>query len=118
VLWGVVAAVTNFIPYVGAWACSVILAAVALIHFDSFRQALLVLVVFQGLNLVEGGVLTPKLVGSRLRLNPVVVFTSVLFWGWIWGVPGAILAVPVTATVKIACDHIEGLAPLGEFLGN
>jgi predicted PurR-regulated permease PerM len=117
VLWGVVAGVTNFIPYVGAWACSLILAAVALIHFDSFRQALLVLLVFQGLNLLEGGVLTPRLVGARLSLNPVVVFTSVLFWGWIWGVPGAILAVPVTASVKIMCDHIEGLAPVGEFLG-
>jgi predicted PurR-regulated permease PerM len=117
VLWGVLAGVTNFIPYVGAWTCSIILAAVALIHFDSVRQALLVVLVFQGLNLVEGGVVTPRLVGARLSLNPVVVFTSVLFWGWIWGVPGAILAVPVTACVKIACDHIEGLAPVGEFLG-
>jgi predicted PurR-regulated permease PerM len=118
VLWGVVAGVTNFIPYVGAWVCSIVLAAVALIHFDSVRQALLVLLVFQVLNLLEGGVVTPRLVGARLSLNPVVIFTSVLFWGWIWGVPGAILAVPVMATVKIACDHIEGLAPVGEFLGD
>jgi predicted PurR-regulated permease PerM len=118
VLWGVLAAVTNFIPFVGAWACSIILAAVALIHFDSLGRALLVLAVFQGLNLIEGGVVTPRLVGARLSMNPVVVFTSVLFWGWIWGVPGAILAVPVTASVKIACDHIEGLSPVGEFLGH
>jgi len=118
VLWGVLAGVTNFVPYAGAWACSIILAAVALIHFDSIRQVLLVVLVFQGLNLVEGGVVTPRLVGARLSLNPVVVFTSVLFWGWIWGVPGAILAVPLMASVKIACDHIEGLSPVGEFLGD
>ena len=56
--------------------------------------------------------------GESLSLNPVVVFTAVLFWGWIWGVPGALLAVPITASLKIACDHIEGLAPVGEFLGH
>ena len=116
-LWGVLAAVTNFVPFVGAWACSLILAAVALLHFESLERALLVLAVFQGLNLVEGGIVTPRLVGSRLSLNPVVVFTSVLFWAWIWGVPGAILAVPITASVKIACDHIDGLSAVGELLG-
>jgi predicted PurR-regulated permease PerM len=58
------------------------------------------------------------LIGRQLSLSPVVVFTSVLFWGWIWGIPGALLAIPVTAVIKIACDHIEGLSALGEFLGH
>jgi predicted PurR-regulated permease PerM len=117
-LWGVVAGVTNFIPILGALACTAILAAVALVHFDSLGQALLVPAVFQVLNIFEGYYFTPKLVGRQLSLNPVVVFTAVLFWGWIWGISGALLAIPVTATVKIACDHIEGLSPLGEFLGH
>jgi predicted PurR-regulated permease PerM len=118
VLWGAVAGVTNFIPFVGALACTVILGAVALLHFESLGRALLVPFVFQALNLLEGSVVTPRLVGERLSLNPVVVFAAVLFWGWIWGVPGALLAVPITASVKIACDHIEGLSPVGEFLGH
>jgi predicted PurR-regulated permease PerM len=118
VLWGVVAGVTNFVPILGALVCTAVLAAVALIHFDSVGHALLVPAVFQLLNLLEGSYLTPKLVGQKLSLNPVVVFTAVLFWGWIWGIAGALLAIPVTAAVKIACDHIEGLSPLGEFLGN
>jgi predicted PurR-regulated permease PerM len=118
VLWGVVAAVTNFIPFLGALLCTAILTAVALVHYESVGQALLVPVVFQALNLLEGNYITPKLVGRQLSLNPVVVFTAVLFWGWIWGIAGALLAIPITATVKIACDHIEGLSPLGEFLGH
>jgi predicted PurR-regulated permease PerM len=118
VLWGVLAGVTNFVPFLGALVCTAILAAVALLHFESVGQALLVPAVFQVLNIFEGNYFTPKLVGQRLSLNPVVVFTAVLFWGWIWGIAGALLAIPITATVKIACDHIEGLSPCGEFLGN
>ncbi len=118
VLWGVLAAVTNYIPFVGALGCTVTLAFVALIHFDDVGRALLVPAVFQALNLVEGSLVTPKLVGQKLSLSPVVVFLAVLFWGWIWGVAGALLAVPITAVLKIACDRIEGLAALGELLGN
>jgi predicted PurR-regulated permease PerM len=67
---------------------------------------------------VEGYLLTPMLVGRKLTLNPVVVFVGVLFWGWIWGVMGAILAVPILAAFKIVCDHVEGLTPIGELLGD
>jgi predicted PurR-regulated permease PerM len=88
------------------------------VHYDSVGQALVVPVVFQVLNILEGNYLTPMLIGRQLSLSPVVVFTAVLFWGWIWGVPGALLAIPVTAVIKIACDHIEGLSALGEFLGH
>jgi predicted PurR-regulated permease PerM len=57
------------------------------------------------------------LLGNRLTLNPVVVFLGVLFWGWMWGVVGTVLAVPILSVIKITCDHVEGLTPLGEFLG-
>ena len=117
VLWGVLAGITNFIPYVGALAMAVILGLVALIHYESGAQAAMVPVVFLVLNFLEGNVITPRLIGRRLALNPVVVFTSVLFWGWIWGIVGSLLAVPIMALLKIACDHIEGLSPIGEFLG-
>jgi predicted PurR-regulated permease PerM len=118
VLWGVLAGVTNFVPYLGAVLCTVILGAVALLHYDSVGHALVVPAVFQFLNIIEGNYLTPMLIGRQLSLSPVVIFTAVLFWGWIWGIPGALLAIPITAVIKIACDHIEGLSALGEFLGH
>lgn len=117
VLWGVLAGVTNYIPYLGALAMAAILGLVALVHFETATQAAMVPLVFLALNFFEGNVITPRLIGERLALNPVVVFTSVLFWGWIWGVMGALMAVPIMAAIKIVCDHIEGLAPIGEFLG-
>lgn len=117
VLWGVLAGVTNYIPYIGALAMAIILALVALLHFATTGPALMVPLVFLVLNFFEGNVITPRLIGQRLALNPVVVFTSVLFWGWIWGVMGALMAVPIMAAIKIVCDHIEGLSPIGELLG-
>jgi predicted PurR-regulated permease PerM len=117
VLWGVLAAVTNFIPYLGAVAMVIILGLAALLEFDDVWRALLVPAVFFGLNFAEGYLLTPLALGRRLTLNPVVVFVGVLFWGWVWGVAGALLAVPILAAVKIVCDRIEGLAAVGEFLG-
>ncbi len=73
--------------------------------------------VFFALNTLEGNVVTPMILGSRLTLNPVVVFVGVLFWGWLWGIVGTVLAVPILSVIKIVCDHVEGLGPVGEFLG-
>ena len=61
---------------------------------------------------------TPMVLGRRLTLNPVVIFLGLTFWGWIWGITGAILAVPIMVVFKIFCDHSEGLASIGEFLGD
>ena len=116
-LWGVLAGVTNFIPYLGGLACTVVLALVALLTFGTVERALLVAGVFIALNFVESHFVTPAVLGRRLELNPVAVFVGLLFWGWLWGVGGALLAVPLLATAKIFCDHIERLRPVGEFLG-
>jgi predicted PurR-regulated permease PerM len=117
VLWGVLAAATNFIPYLGGLAMTAVLALAAFLQFDSLGRALLVPGVFFALNTLEGNVFTPMVLGNRLTLNPVVVFVGVLFWGWLWGIVGTVLAVPILSVIKIVCDHVEGLAPLGEFLG-
>jgi predicted PurR-regulated permease PerM len=117
VLWGVVAAVLNFVPYVGAVANTVLLALAALVTFEDTGRALLVPGAFLALNLVESNLVTPMIYGNRMRLNTVAVFIGLVFWWYIWGVPGAILAVPMMAAFKIACDHIESLSPIGEFLG-
>lgn len=117
-LWGVLAALTNYVPYVGAVAMILILGLVGLLHFDTLGQAALVPAAFLVLNFLESYIFTPRFVGQRLSLNPVVIFTGVLFWGWIWGIMGGLLAVPILATLKIACDHVQQLRPLGEFLGD
>jgi predicted PurR-regulated permease PerM len=117
VLWGVVAAVLNFVPYVGAVANTVLLALAALVVFDDAGRALLVPGAFLVLNLIESNLVTPVIYGNRMRLNTVALFIGLVFWWYLWGVPGAILAVPMMAAFKITCDHIESLAPIGEFLG-
>jgi predicted PurR-regulated permease PerM len=117
VLWGVVAAVLNFVPYVGAVANTVLLALAALVTFEDTGRALMVPGAFLALNLIESNLVTPLIYGNRMRLNTVALFIGLVFWWYIWGVPGAILAVPMMAAFKITCDHIESLSPIGEFLG-
>jgi predicted PurR-regulated permease PerM len=117
VLWGVISGVLNFVPYVGALVNTVILALAALLTFEDTGRALLVPAVFTAINLIEGNLITPMILGRRMRLNTVALFIGLVFWWYIWGVPGAILAVPMMAALKIACDHIESLSPIGEFLG-
>jgi predicted PurR-regulated permease PerM len=116
VLWGVVAALLNFVPYIGGLVNTVILTLAAFLTFDDVSQALLIPVVFTAINILEGNLITPMVLGRRMRLNTVAVFIGLIFWWYLWGIPGAILAVPMMATIKIACDHIASLAPVGEFL--
>ncbi len=116
VLWGVVAMVLNFVPYVGGLVNTVVLTLAAFLAFEDTGQALLVPIVFTLINVLEGNLITPMVLGRRMRLNTVAVFIGLIFWWYLWGIPGAILAVPLMATIKIACDNIESLAPIGEFL--
>jgi predicted PurR-regulated permease PerM len=70
------------------------------------------------LNALESNFVTPQFLGKWMTLNPVAIFLSFLFWGWLWGVAGMLLAVPILAIVKIFCDRVDSLTPLGEFLGD
>ncbi|MBC7791123.1 MAG: AI-2E family transporter [Anaerolineae bacterium] len=116
-LWGALVVLLEFIPYVGAAAMVLILGIAAITTFDSLGHALLVPATFLIINLVQANVVSPMLLGHRLALNPVALFVGLAFWFWIWGIPGAFIAVPLLATFKIFCDHIETLASVGEFLG-
>lgn len=117
ILWGVLVAILNFIPYVGPTVSIVTLSLAALLTFDTLSQAVLVPLIFVGLTLFEGQFLQPIIVGRRLALNPVVIFISFLLWGWLWGIVGMFIAVPLLVTLKICCDYLAPLAPIGEFLG-
>ncbi|HEU4880681.1 MAG TPA: AI-2E family transporter [Longimicrobium sp.] len=116
-LWGAMVAVLEFIPYLGALTMTVILTIAALTVFDTVGHALMVPGAFLAINLVQGNFVSPMLMGHRLALNPVALLVGLAFWFWMWGVAGAFIAVPLLATFKIFCDHIESLAAVGEFLG-
>jgi predicted PurR-regulated permease PerM len=117
VLWGVLAVVLEYVPYIGAFALAGILTLVGLTTFDDTLRALMVPGVYVAINFVQGNFIVPMVLGRRLTLNPVAIFIGLVFFWWIWGVAGAFLAVPILATFKIFCDHIETLQPIGEFLG-
>ncbi|HDJ86373.1 MAG TPA: AI-2E family transporter [Chromatiales bacterium] len=116
-LWGFMVALLNYMPYLGAAVSAVVLGGVALVTFPDPGHALLVSGVFIALATVEGQLITPAVLGQRLALNPVVIFVAMVIWGWIWGVAGVLLAVPITVSAKIVCDHVSSLRHLGEFLG-
>ncbi len=118
VLWGVMVALLNFIPYLGPLVGIATMAVVGFLTYPEVGRALLVPAVYFALNFVESSFATPFVLGRRLTLNPVVVFVGLTFWGWLWGVVGALIAVPLLVVLKIFCDRTERLAPLGEFLGS
>lgn len=117
-LWGVLAATLNFIPYVGSMLTTSAILLAAVLTFTSPLEALLPPLAFVGLTTLEGNIVTPALVGRRLTLNPVIVFTSLLVWGWLWGPAGLLLAVPLLVVSKILCDHIKPLQVVGEYLSS
>lgn len=117
VLWGVLVALFEYVPYVGALTIIAILTLVGLTTFSSMSHALLIPGSYLAINIIQSNVVTPLALGDRLALNPVAIFIGLAFWFWVWGVLGAFIAVPLMATLKIVCDHIDVLAPIGEFLG-
>jgi len=117
-LWGTMAAVLNFIPFLGHVVGFSVVGLVALMSFGDLETALIPPAVYACLAFLEGQFITPAIVARRLTLNRVAVFVALIFWGWLWMIPGMLLAVPMLAVFKIFCDHIRPLKPIGEFLGH
>jgi predicted PurR-regulated permease PerM len=115
-LWGAVAAVLNFIPYVGSAVTLVLLAIVALVSFSDLGRVFAVVGSYLALATLEGQVLQPLLVGRRLDLNPIVVFLAVWCGGWFWGIAGIVIAVPSLVALKVAVAHSAGASAVVEFL--
>ena len=116
-LWGVMAAVLSYIPYLGALVGLTTVTLVAILTFEDVFRIVLVPLVYFTVDTVQANLIFPMALGRRLALNPVMIFIWLIFCGWIWGITGALLAVPLLAIIKIICDHVEQLAPVGEFLG-
>lgn len=117
-IWGIAAGVLNSVPYFGPIVVSTGIALVALVQFSSLGMALWVASVALIITSIEGFLLTPWLIGRTGSMNAVVVFTSVILGGWLWGPWGLLLAVPVVMIIKAVCDHVEDLKPVGELLGD
>jgi len=116
VMWGMLVAVLNFVPYFGPIVGVLLLATVGLLTFDTLWQGLLAPAWYLLLHLLEANLITPILLGRRFTLNPAVVFVSLIFWTWLWGVPGALLSVPILVSAKVVCDRFPTLAMVSELL--
>ena len=117
ILWGTVAFLLNFVPILGPLCGVVLLLLAGLLTFDLIWQAVMLAGIYLLIHIAEGEVVTPMLLARRFILNPVLVIVSIFFWYWMWGIAGALLAVPMLATVKIVCDRVRPLMALGHFLG-
>lgn len=115
-MWGVMVAILNFVPYLGALTGIVCMTLGAILSYNSLGYALLFPACYFVLASLEGNFVTPFVMGRSLTLNPVLVLLSLIFWGWMWGIVGVILAVPILAAFKIFCSHIESMEPLAEFM--
>jgi predicted PurR-regulated permease PerM len=116
ILWGTVAFLLNYVPILGTALGVLIFLLAGLLTIDSLWQALLPAALYLGFHLIEGETVTPMLLARRFTLNPVLVIISLVFWFWMWGIPGAILSVPMLAITKIICDRVRPLAAFGHFL--
>ena len=117
-IWGIAAGVLNTVPYLGPVIVTGGTALVAFLQFGTIGMVLLVSGSSLVITSLEGYLLTPWLTARASRMNPVVVFVGVLFWGWLWGVWGLLLGVPIIMIIKAVCDRVENLEPIGELLGD
>ncbi|MFN2431638.1 MAG: AI-2E family transporter [Gemmatimonadota bacterium] len=117
-IWGPLSALIALIPIFGFVLGMLPPMLIALIQFDSLAPVLWVVLAFVAIQFLETYVLTPKVVGMTINLNPLATLLAVLLFGWLWGAIGTVLALPITAVVKAFCDHVDGLREVGGLLGN
>lgn len=117
-IWGAVAFQLNFIPHLGSIIAVFPPTLIALLQFDGISVAALTFVILGSLQFSIGNIIEPRIMGRTLSLSPTVVFMSLLFWGWFWGLMGVVLSVPLTAVIKIVCEYVEPLRPIALLLGD
>jgi predicted PurR-regulated permease PerM len=115
-MWGILVALLNFVPYFGPVAGVIILGTIGFLSFDTLWKGLLPPAWYLVLHLLEANLITPVLLGRRFTLNPVIIFVSLIFWTWLWGIPGALLSVPILVSIKIVCDRVPAMSAVSELL--
>lgn len=116
-LFGFLAFALNFIPNIGSLIATVLRVGFAFFQFGTFWTPFWILVVTVGVDTILGSFVEPRIMGKGLGLSPLLIFFSLLFWGWLWGIPGMILSVPITAMIKIVCQNIPALRPVAVLMG-
>jgi predicted PurR-regulated permease PerM len=116
-VWGTAAGVLNIVPYFGPLVVTAALGVVAYLQFDTFNGAAGVMGIAFLITTIEGYWLTPALMGRVSEMNKIALFAGIVFWSWLWGVPGMLLAIPMMVVIKAVCDGVEDLQPIGRMLG-
>lgn len=117
-LWGTIAAALRFVPYLGVSSTVILLAIVGAVSFDEVWLIVAAPLGYLLFASVVGQVLDPLVHGYRFQLNPIVVFVWIFFWGWLWGAPGILLAVPLLTLFQVICRHSKTLAPVAHMIGD
>jgi predicted PurR-regulated permease PerM len=118
ILTGIVSGLLNMVPYIGAVLAWLPAFVIALAKWTSVGQFAFIAAVLITIHVLALNLVAPKLVGRRVRLNAVAITVSLLFWGWVWGGMGLVLAIPITATLRVICDHTESWKPIGRWLSD
>ena len=117
-LWGGIAAMVNYAPYLGMAIMVAVLIVVGFVQFDTLGMALSVPGAYIVLNLIESEIITPHVIGRSMQIDPLVVILSLLVLGWMWGLVGILIAVPVLTCFKIIAEKIPGLTPVAQLIGH
>jgi predicted PurR-regulated permease PerM len=115
-LWALFAFILNFIPYLGPITGLALSAVIGIVVFDNIGYALLAPLAYGALIGLETQIVTPAMLSRRIQINAVMILMALAFWAWAWGIAGIVVAVPILVTFRVLCNHIEALAPIGEFL--
>lgn len=115
-LLGIMAATLNFIPFVGAFVGALITFLIGVVYLPTPVEAIIGPAIYMAINTLEGNVITPMILGKSMKLNPAFVFLCIIFWGWVWGIGGILLSVPIIGMIKISCDHFKFLQPVARIL--
>lgn len=115
-LLGLMAATLNFIPFIGCFVGATVSFLIGVVYLETPTQALLAFLIYLSINILEGNVITPMVLGRSMKLNPAIVFLFIIFWGWVWGIGGILIAVPMLGITKIVCDNNSRLQPVARLL--
>jgi predicted PurR-regulated permease PerM len=116
ILTGIASGLLNMVPYIGAVMAWLPAFLIALAHWNTLQQFVLIAATLTTIHVLAINLVAPQLVGRRVRLNAVAITIALLFWGWVWGGMGLVLAIPITAALRVICDHTESWKPIGRWL--